>query len=359
MEKNASGGKCFFAAANSGYGFYSFYGDIFEEGGITERFIIKGGPGTGKSRFMKEVAYRAQMKDYEVETYACSSDPSSLDGVTVNMKNGKRLCVLDGTAPHVCEASLPGARDTIINFCDFWDSARLREQRREIIELGEKKARGYYSASDSIRSALLIQRETEKATSEAVDREKIASFLKRYLSSKDRSEEYFERIGLASSFGMFGEYNLKTYSALADRLVVIDNSLRNASAFLEEALRLARGNGISSYRSYNFLDPHRLDAVFLCGMGLCFISSDLLSEEEERDGISHVGMQRFTDKATARAQKECIKRTDNLKKEIFKNALADMKRMQAAHFELERIYAESMDFSKKEEFTSEWLAKHL
>ena len=359
MEGSLNGVKCFFAAANSGYGFYSFYDDIFEDGGITDRYIIKGGPGTGKSRFMKELAYNARGKGMSVVTYSCSSDPSSLDGVIIDKGNGERMCVLDGTAPHICEASLPGARDTILNFCEFWDAELLKLQKESIIELNLKKSRAYHSASDCLRSALLVRREYDKAALNATDRDRIASLVKKYVSSSQRSEKYCEQIGIATSFGMFGKYTLNTYRTLVKNVFVIDNSYGNACVFLDCLLSYARTGGISTCRSYNFLDPHVLDAVCLTDIGASFISSDLWADERESYEVKQISMQRFTDKSERTALKAYRKRVDAVSKEIYKKALFDMQKMHAAHFDLERIYSSSMDFSKKEAFTDEWIAKNL
>ena len=326
---------------------------------MTDRYIIKGGPGTGKSRFMKEVAYRALGKGMDVVTYSCSSDPSSLDGVTVQKENGDKLCILDGTAPHVCEASLPGARDTILNFCDFWDSGQLKTQKKRIIELNLQKSKAYHSASDCLRSALLVRREYDKAVNAATDRGKIQSLVKKYVSSAERSEKYFERIGIATSFGMFGRYTLDTYRSLTKNVVVIDNSYGNAPVFLDCLLAYARTNKQSSCRSYNFLDPHLLDAVCLFDLGVSFISSDLEPENATENTVKRINMQRFTDKEDRNGLKAYRKRIENVSREIYKKALYDMQRMHAAHFDLEKIYTSSMDFSKKEAFTDEWITKNL
>lgn len=359
MEKTVNGGKCFFAAANSGYGFYSFYDEIFEDGSICERYIIKGGPGTGKSRFMKEVAYKAQCKGMDAVTYSCSSDPSSLDGVIVDRGERGRLCILDGTAPHICEASIPGARDSILYFGEFWDPAVLRAEKRRIIELGLKKSRAYHSAADCLRSSLIIRREYSAAACGAVDRERLLAYAKRLVSSFDRSEKYFERIGLSSSFGMFGAYTLSTYVTMAKSVIVIDNSLGNASVLLDCILSCAREGGISTYRSYNFLDPHLLDAVFLADASVSFVSSELVPHDLDGCITRHVSMQRFTDKGERNAQKLNRKRIEAVDREILKKAVCDMQGMHSAHFELENIYSSSMDFSKKEAFTDEWIAKNL
>ena len=82
----------YFCAANTGEGFLSYYGELIS---AAERvFIIKGGPGTGKSRFLREVAKRAESKGERVVYYYCSSDPSSLDAVFI----GGKTLLLDGTA---------------------------------------------------------------------------------------------------------------------------------------------------------------------------------------------------------------------------------------------------------------------
>ena len=359
MEKNVVVGKSFFAAANSGYGFYSFYDDIFEDSSISDRYIIKGGPGTGKSRFMKEVAYKAQQKGMDVITYSCSSDPSSLDGVIVDKGDGDRLCVLDGTAPHICEADIPGARDTILNFCDFWDSARLREEKNRIIDLNLQKSRAYHSASDCLRSALLIRREYDVSAERATDRGKLLTFVKKFISSADRSEKYTEQIGLVTSFGMFGTYTLNTYRLSSGGVVVIDNTYGNAPAFLDCLLSVARGGRVSTCRSYNYLDPHMLDAVCLIDSGISFICSDLLPDGETYNVIRRISMQRFTDKRERSTLKSHVRRIEPVSREILKKALYDMHGMHGAHFELEKIYSSSMNFSKKEAFTEEWISKNL
>ena len=44
----------YFAAANSGEGFVSYFGEVFGEQNFEHVYIIKGGPGTGKSYLLKE-----------------------------------------------------------------------------------------------------------------------------------------------------------------------------------------------------------------------------------------------------------------------------------------------------------------
>ncbi|BAF58907.1 hypothetical protein PTH_0726 [Pelotomaculum thermopropionicum SI] len=85
-----------FPGGNTAYGFYSFYDHIIEPD-ATRIFVIKGGPGVGKSTFMRKIGEAMLDRGYDVEFHCCSSDNGSLDGVVIP---AIRIALLDGTAPH-------------------------------------------------------------------------------------------------------------------------------------------------------------------------------------------------------------------------------------------------------------------
>jgi len=87
----------YFLGANSYNGFYSFYDDFVGLSKIKRLFIIKGGPGCGKSTFMKTIADAANAAGHDVERVLCSADPNSLDGIYIP---SLRVAYVDGTAPH-------------------------------------------------------------------------------------------------------------------------------------------------------------------------------------------------------------------------------------------------------------------
>ena len=63
----------FFGASNSGEGFVSYFDGIFRER-CDRRLILKGGPGTGKSRTLYDIARRASDAGARIEYYFCSSE---------------------------------------------------------------------------------------------------------------------------------------------------------------------------------------------------------------------------------------------------------------------------------------------
>lgn len=104
-----------FLAANTPNGFKSVF-EPFLEGKTT--YIIKGGPGTGKSGLMKKIAAEAVRRGEFAELIHCSSDPESLDGVYIPSRN---VAICDGTAPHTLDPKYPGAAGGIIDLGRFWD----------------------------------------------------------------------------------------------------------------------------------------------------------------------------------------------------------------------------------------------
>ena len=106
--------QTFFLAANSGQGFASCYDDF--PGGGMFLHIIKGGPGTGKSSFMRCIRDEAAARGFDTETILCSGDPDSLDAVSIPALG---LAWVDGTAPHVREPVLFGADSDYVNLGQF------------------------------------------------------------------------------------------------------------------------------------------------------------------------------------------------------------------------------------------------
>ena len=87
----------FFLGANSGAGFQSLYEDFVSPEKNYDVMLLKGGPGVGKSSFMKHIARQAEAAGEDVECIWCSGDPDSLDGVRLPRIN---VVLVDATAPH-------------------------------------------------------------------------------------------------------------------------------------------------------------------------------------------------------------------------------------------------------------------
>lgn len=121
----------YFLGGNTVRGFVSFYSGFCRR---PEDFlwVIKGGPGCGKSSFMKTIGRAAEEKGLDVEYVLCSGDPESVDGVYFPALH---TGYADGTAPHVLEAVTPGAAGLYLDLSRFYDRLALQPERRTIEQL--------------------------------------------------------------------------------------------------------------------------------------------------------------------------------------------------------------------------------
>ena len=104
----------YFLGCNSGKGFFSLY-DGFPPGGAFLH-VIKGGPGTGKSGFMRAIGAEAEKRGMEIQYVHCSGDPDSLDGLYIPALG---QAWMDGTAPHVREPDCFGANGDYVELGRF------------------------------------------------------------------------------------------------------------------------------------------------------------------------------------------------------------------------------------------------
>lgn len=119
--------KCYLASANTSVGFVSYIDNIIKN---SERvYILKGGPGCGKSTFIRKIGNDLLNFGFDVDFIYCSADSSSLDGIFINEI---QVAIVDGTAPNVIEPKYPGAIERLLDFGDFWDIDYLRKEKDNI-----------------------------------------------------------------------------------------------------------------------------------------------------------------------------------------------------------------------------------
>ena len=133
----------YFLGGNTVRGFVSFYSG-FCRGPEDFLWVIKGGPGCGKSSFMKTIGRAAEEKGLDVEYVLCSGDPESVDSVYFPALH---TGYADGTAPHVLEAVTPGAAGLYLDLSRFYDRLALQPHHRAAAKaLSIALPRGIYEA---------------------------------------------------------------------------------------------------------------------------------------------------------------------------------------------------------------------
>ncbi|MBO8170663.1 MAG: hypothetical protein H0Z33_02110 [Bacillaceae bacterium] len=145
-----------YAGAHTSVGFYGLYKSAFN--GLDRLFILKGGPGTGQSRLIQDIATDMNEQGMDIELYHNPSDQNALDGVIIYPL---RVGIVDGTAPQNIDPELPGVKDEIVNLGDCWNRKELISYRELIFHLYHKIESNFQSAYQFMSEAKHIHDEWE------------------------------------------------------------------------------------------------------------------------------------------------------------------------------------------------------
>ncbi len=345
-----SGEIRFFASANSQNGFRNDFPLCFgDNSGISVLYILKGGPGTGKSHFLRTVGRYAQADGYETVYYLCSSDPSSLDGVIITGQ-GKRMGFLDGTTPHAWEPELPGAREEIINLGAFWDGEKLRKRQQEIRQLDHAKNACYEEAYHYLHACGDIGVAVENQCAPFIRNERLLSLAKRLLKEEKPGKGYQETPAYLACVGMAGCGYLDTYEilskAVGGEIIYMDECYGLAYELTSSLRAVSKQKGLSCLVSYHPIYTRRINGLYYPDSGLCIIVGN---GEPPARPHRYLSLNRYfeTDFRTVRSK---IRHSLKLSEGLLECACQSLAKAGEYHFELEKIYAEAMDFKAKNDY---------
>jgi len=256
----------FFAGGNTAQGFYSFYDQII---GVeaTRIFIIKGGPGVGKSSFMKALGEELAKRGYDLEYHHCSSDPNSLDGMVIP---AIKIAFLDGTAPHIVDPKYPGCVDEILHLGDYWDERKMVVEKAKVVGLTQDISRQFARAYRYLAAALHIYHDWEAVNQQAfipgIANQK-AETLKQELFGQCSAAAVpgRQRHLFASAITPAGPINyLDSIFGKAARMVILTGEPGTGkSTLLGKLLAAAVTCGLSAEVLHCALDPGKIEHLWL------------------------------------------------------------------------------------------------
>ena len=144
MRLSMKNNKCkkLFPGGNTTQGFFSYF-DYIIRPDANRFFILKGGPGVGKSSFMKKIGNEMLKKGFTIEEHYCSSSNDSLDALVIKELD---IGIVDGTAPHMIDPNNPGAVDEIVNLGDYLDEDYLVKHKTESMAINHETTKCFRRA---------------------------------------------------------------------------------------------------------------------------------------------------------------------------------------------------------------------
>ena len=328
----------FFAAANGAEGFKSYFDDIFPSDKMEGVFILKGGPGTGKSTLLGEIAKRFQCPDIEVEIFHCSSDPASLDGVLLT-RGEKSACILDGTAPHERDAILPGAVDEIVNLGAFFDEGLLRGKKEEILSLQRKKGLAYKEAYFYLGLFGIFEEKIMAETKRRIDKNAVKAWVDTFFPKRKNITDGTSFVPRPiRAFCKDGTVRLDSYEKMAERTIRIHGDPMEGGVLLSLLNQHLCAHGYGGYYAPSPLVASLTDGLFLKEEK----TAVTLSCEGERCDVRAEDF--FKNRDSASAEEAATYRAEGDRfLTAARNALSSAS---LYHFALEKIYTPAMHFDR-------------
>ncbi|WP_409303324.1 PRK06851 family protein [Peribacillus sp. SCS-155] len=341
--------KNYYAGGNTAHGFHSLFESNLQ--GLTKLFILKGGPGTGKSTLMKNVGKEWVARGFDVEYLHCSSDNESIDGVIIPKLS---VGIVDGTAPHVIEPKAPGAIEEYVNLGSAWDSERLAADKERIKELSAEISISFQTAYSKFAEALAIHDEWEKIYIDNMD------FGKLNVLTEKLKENFFGEIflnkqatvkhrflGAATPKGAV-DFVPNLTGDVTKRYFIKGRPGSGKSTLLKKLAAAAEQRGFDVEIYHCGFDPNSLDMVIVREIGLAIFDSTAPHEYfPSRQGDEIIDMYTAAiAPGTDERYEEELKDISGRYKSKMDEATYFLARAKALHDELEAIYISAMDFKK-------------
>ncbi|MEA4925590.1 MAG: hypothetical protein VB084_09790 [Syntrophomonadaceae bacterium] len=355
-----------YPGGNTCYGFYSFYDHIVPHASH-KKLVLKGGPGVGKSNFMKEIGQELSQSGIDIEYHWCSSDNNSLDGMVAG---DGFICLVDGTAPHIVDPRYPAAVDWIINMGDFWDQDKIRANKNDIVYLTGQISLNFSRAYNRLKEAqsawwewasffpeydsTAVNRNIMALTEDLMAHAPKSSRPARHLFAAALTPE-----GIVSQVDSLVEKSWAVFAVKGSPRSGVKDLFRH----IENMVKL---NSIYSEIYHCPFDPANLDMIILpdAKAVILDVSGHIVDYEKYWQARKYkriLDFDQFLDPSLFRAYEQPMTQAQERFQNGLQDAVAFIQAAKKLHDELETHYVPAMDFERITEFrqklTDELLAE--
>lgn len=340
--------KCYLASANTAVGFVSYFDNVIKN---SERvYILKGGPGCGKSTFIKKIGNDLLNYGFDVDFIYCGADSSSLDGIFVNEI---QVAIVDGTAPHVIEPKYPGAIERLLDFGDFWDIDYLRKEKDNIKHYIDEIAKEYDKFYQHLKNAKNIHDRWEneyllgmnfnKATE--ITNEIIHEIIRTKTNKNAIGKELHRFAGAMTPQGQLCFYENLTES-IKNLYIVKGRPGTGKSTMSKKIGKSAMEAGYDVEYYHCAFDPNSIDMIIIPELNFAILDGTAPHVFDPINDDKLVDMFECIDTKIVREEDDPIKGIQIEYADEMKDAKVIYSRIKNLHDKLEKYYVDATDFNE-------------
>lgn len=354
-----------YPGGNTTKGFFSYYDYILGQQEANRIICLKGGPGVGKSTFMRKIGDHFVEKGEDVDFLWCSSDPSSLDGIVLKARS---IALIDATSPHVVDPVNPGAVDSIVHLGEFWDGEALKKCKSHVLESNGKIRRWFGYAYNYLEAAGAIYDALASAYEDALENGELYKIAAEIVGDEMAHREIALKPGrmkkqFASAITPVGIQNhIESIIEGYEKLYMITGPVgmsneRLLSIAAESALY--RGLDVEAY--YCPVKPDtKIEHLLIPQLNIAFVSLNSyhdLEPWERSEEVKLIDMNDIINWSRLEEFRPMISDCESRLEELLEEAVKCIVRAKKEHDRLESYYIPNMDFQKIDGLRDEIIGK--
>ncbi len=354
-----------YPGGNTPKGFFSYYPYILGQEEANRIICLKGGPGVGKSTFMKKIGEHFVEQGEDVDFLWCSSDPGSLDGIVLKMR---KIAIIDATSPHMVDPVNPGAVDSIVHLGDFWNGEALKKCKDHVLESSGKIKNWFGCAYRYLAAAGELYGMLSDVYENGVENGELYKITAGIVGDEMAHKEISLKPGrlkkqFASAITPAGFQNrLESIIRGYDKVYMLKGPVGLSNARLlnitaESALY--RGMDVEAF--YCPMRPdEKIDHLLIPQLGTAFVSLNHYHNLESWDSAAEVvalDMNHIVDESRLEEQRSMLSDCEHRMKEMLEEAIRCIVRAKKEHDRLESYYIPNMDFKKLDALRDEMIDK--
>ncbi len=336
----------FYLGANSQNGFVSYFTEFENPYNDYISYIIKGGPGTGKSALMKKLG--ASFDDEILTEYIhCSSDPDSLDGVFLHEH---KLTFCDGTPPHVIEPQYPGAFERIINLLDAFDNESLLKNKYYIVKYSLMISSYHNKYCNLLKCVNVLIADSISTLKGYVDKEKLKKTVNSLFKAEVKNQKGSGAKTHKRLLSAFTPKGIITYNnsidALCENIYLLQDKYDLITDdFMSMMYDKLLAANYETYVCYNPLCPDKkISHIIVPELKLGFISQNKYVKVSPNCAAKTINYTRFIHSDYIAKHKQVLKFNEKAAAPIVEEMLLTMKKAKDLHDVLESYYTPNVNF---------------